>query len=360
MADLKIPNTDSQNKITPTETVDESLELEYRDERSVTISPVHNYSNYRKVNFKVMGHKKEVIGSSVKSCQVLSSNAGEVEAYFPALIGLSPNNADFITRVKSYLSNIHFVVNEENTVLNTTFIYTKKKYYLDIKRKEDEINEAYDKIDRNNLAAIMTGLERKITALNTLESSKYKFGHPENINDYLIYRHCLLYKDVAKDTALINGDPRIRFFIKDEAKEQERLKKLTEDRVRAMKAFVELNGTTNKFESVYVAIALLKGDNLSTAILKDRNQKSAIIMDFVNNSPDKFNKLVNDKNIEIKAFIENLIVKGELIRAEHNQQISTADGTFIGSNMNEAIAWFNNPDNAAIRTVFENKLKLSN
>ena len=80
-------------------------------------------------------------------------------------------------------------------------------------------------------------------------------------------------------------------------------------------------------------------------------------MDYVNANPDKFNKLVNDKHIQIKSFIETLIVRGELIRSEFNQQISTADGTFIGSNMNEAIAWFENPDNKDIRSAYENKLK---
>ena len=51
-------------------------------------------------------------------------------------------------------------------------------------------------------------------------------------------------------------------------------------------------------------------------------------------------------------------MRGELVRSEYNQQISTADGTFIGSNMNEAVAYFNNPNNASIKTAYENKLKL--
>ena len=81
-------------------------------------------------------------------------------------------------------------------------------------------------------------------------------------------------------------------------------------------------------------------------------------MDFVNTQPDKFNKMFKDNNITTKAFIETLIVRGELVRAEFNQQISTADGTFIGSNMNEAVAYFNNPNNKDIRTAYENKLKM--
>lgn len=350
--------TDKSNTGASAAQIDETLEKEYVDKRSVTISLVHNYSNYRRVNMKVLGQRKETIGSSVRSCQVLSSNADEVNAYFPALIGLSPNNPDFITRVKAWLSNIQFNINENDVTLNTTFIYRRKADYLAIKAQEDKINEEYDKVDRANTSAIKEAVKRKVEALNTLESSKHKYGHPENLENYLMYRHCLLYNDVAKDIALINSDPTLRFYIKDEAKEAEKARKLTEQKTKAMKNFVELSGTDAKFNAVFVAMCISRNENLSENMLKDRSEKVSMMIDFVNSNPDKFNKLVDDKNIQIKSFIETLIVRGELVRSEFNQQISTADGTFIGSNMNEAVAWFENPDNKEVRTAYENKIKL--
>lgn len=336
----------------------EDLDQEYVDKRTVTISLVHNYSNYRRANMKVLGQRKETIGSSIRSCQILSSNAEEVNAYFPALIGMSPNNPEFITRVKAWLSNIQFNINENDVSLNTTFIYRHKSDYLRIKAQEDKINDEYDRVDRANTSAIKDALKKKIDALNTLESSKHKYGHPENLEEYIMYRHCLLYNDVAKDVALINGDSTLRFYIKDEAKEAEKQKKLTEQKTKAMKNFVELNGTDSKFNAVFVAMCVSRNENLAEALLKDRSEKVSMLIDFVNTNPDKFNKLVDDRNIKLKAFIETLIVRGELIRSEFNQQISTADGTYVGSNMNEAIAWFENPDNKDVRTAYENKLKL--
>ena len=59
----------------------------------------------------------------------------------------------------------------------------------------------------------------------------------------------------------------------------------------------------------------------------------------------------------MKAFIETCIIRGELVRSDFNQQISTPDGTFIGANMNEAIAWFENDANKAIRSALESKIK---
>lgn len=337
---------------------DDDLSKEYLDERSVTISLVHNYSNYRRANMKVLGQRKETIGSSVRSCQILSSNSEEVNAYFPALIGLSPSNPEFITRVKAWLSNIQFTINENDVSLNTSFVYNHKSDYLRIQKEEDRINAEYDKVDRANTSAISEALKRKIDALNALESSKHKYGHPVNLENYLMYRHCLLYGDVAKDIALINSDPNVRFYIKDEAKEAEKQKRLTEQKTKAMKNFVELNGTEAKFNAVFVAMCVFRNDNLAEALLKDRSEKVAMLIDFVNTNPDKFNKFVNDKFIQVRAFIETLITRGELIRSDFNQQISTADGTFIGANMNEAIAWFENPENKDVRTAYENKIKL--
>ena len=361
---LNIPTNQGGSENVPEEkpktaaTHDESLDKEYIDKRTVTISLVHNYSNYRKVNMKVLGQRKETIGSSVSSCRVLASHKGEVEAYFPALIGLSPNNPDFITRVKSWLSNIQFVINEEDKSLNITFIWNKKRDYLEFKAKEDKIDEEYSRVDRANTSAIKEAVKRRVEALDTLESLKYQYGHPQNLEEYLMYRHCLLYRDVAKDIALINSDPNLRFYIKDEAKEAEKQKKLTEEKMKAMRNFIELNASPSKFNAVFITMVASRNESVSEAMLKDNNEKTTMLMDYVNNYPEKFNKLFGDKNVVTKAFIETLIVRGELVRAEFNQQISTADGTFIGSNMNEAVAYFNNPNNKDIKAVYENKLKL--
>lgn len=362
--DIKTPNVGTPAKVQEGQTksvvaaVDYELDKPYLDKRSVTISLVHNYSNYRKVNMKVLGQRKETIGSSITSCRILSSNQGEVEAYFPALIGLSPNNPQFITRVKAWLSNIQFVVNDNDVSLDISFNYNTKKDYIDFKRREDAIDEEYAKTNRANTIQIREAIKRRVEALNALESEKYKVGRPVNLEEYLMYRHCLLYRDVAKDMALINSDPSLRFYIKDEAKEIEKQKKLIQARKTAMRNFIELGASEAKFNAVYVTMVAMRNENVSEALLRTMSEKEQILMDFVNNYPDKFNKLVHDNNIVTKAFIETLIVRGELIRAEFNQQISTADGAFIGSNMNEAVAYFNNPNNKDIRTAYENKLKL--
>lgn len=334
------------------------LNSPYTDKRSVTIAPVQQFSAYRRANIKSMPPRRNIIGSSISSTRILSSNKDEVEKYFPQIIGMSPNNPEFVTRVKAYLSNISFNVQDAGSTLNISFTYDKKKDYLTIKEKEDKINAKREAVARNNTAAIKEAVKIWTQEINDLETEKAKYGHPDNIEEYLLYRHCLLYRDIAKDISLINSDSSLRFYIKDENKEAERAKRLVDERRKAMRNFLALEASDKKRNAVFIQMTVNNGGNIAEAMLKTPDQQVSALMTYLNDSPDKFNDLFDDKNVEMKSFIEALIARGELIRPEYNQQISTADGTFIGSNMNEAVAYFNNPVNKPVLEAMQNKYKL--
>ena len=334
------------------------LNSPYTDKRTVTIAPVQQFSAYRRANIKSMPPRRNIIGSSISSTRILSSNKDEVEKYFPQIIGISPNNPEFVTRVKAYLSNISFNVQDAGSTLNISFTYDKKKDYLTIKEKEEKINAKRESVARNNTAAIKEAVKVWTQEINDLESEKAKYGHPDNIEEYLLYRHCILYRDVAKDISLINSDSSLRFYIRDENKEAERAKRLVDERRKAMRNFLALEASDKKRNAVFIQMTVNNGGNIAEAMMKTPDQQVSALMTYLNDSPDKFNDLFEDKNVEMKSFIEALIARGELIRPEYNQQISTADGTFIGSNMNEAVAYFNNPTNKPVLEAMQNKYKL--
>ena len=334
------------------------LNSPYTDKKTVTIAPVQQFSAYRRANIKSMPPRRNIIGSSISSTRILSSNKDEVEKYFPQIIGISPNNPEFVTRVKAYLSNISFNVQDAGSTLNISFTYDKKKDYLTIKEKEEKINAKRESVARNNTAAIKEAVKVWTQEINDLESEKAKYGHPDNIEEYLLYRHCLLYRDVAKDISLINSDSSLRFYIRDENKEAERAKRLVDERRKAMRNFLALESSDKKRNAVFIQMTVNNGGNIAEAMMKTPDQQVSALMTYLNDNPDKFNDLFEDKNVEMKSFIEALIARGELIRPEYNQQISTADGTFIGSNMNEAVAYFNNPTNKPVLEAMQNKYKL--
>lgn len=330
----------------------------YIDKRVVTIAPVQLFSAYRNANKASIGPRKTVIGSSINSSRVLSSNKGEVEAYFPELIGIAPNHPDFTSHVKAYLNNISFNVNEKGTPLNISFHYNHKKDYLTVKEQEDKINARRESAPRNDTRAIKEAIKNWISEITELEATKYKYGRPENIEEYLMYRHCILYREVAKDLSLINADGSLRFYIRDEDKEAERAKKLIDERRKAMRNFLAIEASDAKCDAVYIQMVIATNGKVGEAIIKTKDEKTAALMAFANENPDRFNAIVDDKNVEMKSFIEALIARGELVRPEFNQQISTADGTFIGSNITEAVAFLNNPNNSSVLEILKNKFKL--
>lgn len=338
-------------------TADEDLSLPYIDRRTVSIALVRNYSLYRKQNDKELPKRRDYIGSSLKSSRMLSSNKQEVEAYFPNIVGVSPNDPSFVQRVKQWINNIRVGVDELGITLDISFNYNTKKDYLAFKKEEDKIEDEYMYADKSTLTKLKEALNIKISKLHDMESKKYAVGSPLDINQYLIYRHCLLYNDIAKDIALVNSMPNVRFYFKDDVREAEKLKKYRTEVLKAKANYVKCNENDALFDAVYVQYCAINNLAIMPNLTKERIDREIELDKFSNEEPIKFNAIVNDKDIEIKATIEKLISKGELIRSMYNQNISSPTGEFIGSNMKEAVAYFKDPNNTAIVNAYYNKLK---
>lgn len=343
--------------LTSKEQKQEELDKPFTYKRSITVSLIQNYSLYRKANDKVLPKKRDYIGSSIRSSQVLASNRAEVEAYFPQLLGISVNNENFVTRLKQYLNNIQVPVNELGVTFDCSFRFNHKRDYFAFKAREEEIEMAYKKANKQSTKDLRAALAIKINDLNNLESEQYAVGSPVNITDYILYRHCLLYRDIAKDTALINCDPFVRFYLKDDAKDKERQQKLRQEINNAKRNYIEVIGDDEMFDAVYIQYCVVAGLPIVNSLLSERMDKENQLDKFSTSEPIKFNSIVKDRDLRIKSLIELLIARGEFVRSQFNQNITTQDGEFIGANMKEAIAWAKNPENENVLAAFKNKLK---
>lgn len=343
--------------LTSKEQKQEELDKPFTYKRSITVSLIQNYSLYRKANDKVLPKKRDYIGSSIRSSQVLASNRAEVEAYFPQLLGISVNNENFVTRLKQYLNNIQVPVNELGVTFDCSFRFNHKRDYFAFKAREEEIEMTYKKANKQSTKDLRAALAIKINDLNNLESEQYAVGSPVNITDYILYRHCLLYRDIAKDTALINCDPFVRFYLKDDAKDKERQQKLRQEINNAKRNYIEVIGDDEVFDAVYIQYCVVAGLPIVNSLLSERIDRESQLDKFSTSEPVKFNSIVKDRDLRIKSLIELLIARGEFVRSQFNQNITTQDGEFIGANMKEAIAWAKNPENENVLDAFKNKLK---
>lgn len=330
----------------------------YTDVRFITIMLVKNTSLYRKVNDKVLPKRIDYIGSCFNSSKVISANQEEVNAYFPNLVGLSPNDPSFMLRVKQYLNNIRIPVDELGKTFDISFYYHHKKDYYKFKAKEEAIEETYQKAPRRGDVEIKAAIKAKVNALNLLESQKHKVGYPINVEDYLMYRHCLLYHSVAKDMSIINSDTSIRFYFKDDKKEADKLRKYRLEVNKAKANYVACIADSVLFEAVYIQYCVLNSLPVLTCLNRPQLDKEIDLDKFSSNEPVKFNKIVYNKDIKLMAVIEKLIARGELVRSQYSQNITTTDGELIGANTGEAIAWFKDPKNASMVAAYNHKLNL--
>jgi len=358
-SDVSLPVEGDNDVANP---VDESSDIkddeEYTDISSVTVKLVKNYSLYRKVNDKVLQKRVDYIGSSVSSSRILSANKKEIETYFPNIVGVAPNNETFITRVKQYLNNIRIRVDELGKTFNTSFHYYKYSSYKYIRKEENRIETRYQKADKTNIKKLREALNERITQLNALESSKCELGYPINVDDYLMYRHCMLYRDIAKDIALVNTDANIRFYFQDDAKEEEKRRSQRNAITTAKSYFVKCIAEPAFFQAVYVQYCALNGLPIVASLSESTIDQENKLDRFSTEEPVKFNKICSNKNLYTISTIEMLISRGDLVRSQYNQNITTTSGEFVGANMNEAVVWFKNPANSAKVHAYQTKLKL--
>lgn len=337
--------------------VKNDLDEEYLDKRDVTIKLVPNTSLYRKANSKVLAKRCDYIGSSVNASRILTSNKEEMAFYMPNILGISSTDSSFVFRVKQYFNNIQIRVEELGKTFDISFIYEKKSDYIRFRKLEDAINEEFEAIDRRNINNIKNGINVKIEKLNFLESTKYKYGRPVNVEDYLMYRHCLLYSAIAKDMSLINDNVNIKFYFVDNAKEQKKAVDMRRIINTAKSNFVACVTDAAIFEAVFIQYCVITGRPISASLAKSSYERENELDKFSMAFPEKFNTIYSDKDKFIKASIEKLIARGELIRPINNQNINLPEGELIGANMKEAVAWFKDPNNNSVVQMLTNKLK---
>ena len=111
------------------------------------------------------------------------------------------------------------------------------------------------------------------------------------------------------------------------------------------------------FDAVYTQFCVINNMPVISSLAENRLDREIKLDKFSSEEPIKFNKIFSNKDIKLIATIEMLIARGELVRSQYNQNITSPDGDFIGSNIGEAVAWFKNAENSSIVNALLNKLK---
>lgn len=277
------------------------------------------------------------IGSGLRNQGVLRGlNTEEQKRWLPDIINISPDSQNWEAAVKDYWTNISKDVPPSDKEGNGGL---KLEVGLEYDNKDDY---EYDQKKVKTWGDVETeGVKQKVT----IENPK---GRPININDYILWRYCLVYSRVANSIEDVGKAPYIEFYIFSKEKEIKDQKVSFENKKKASQLMYQRIGDREWVE--YMLRLFIKDDKSPLYSIKELasispDEKDVLLSKYMDKNPILFTIYGEDKNLELKAFIEFAIATGVLNRIPNTSAISF-EGQTIGNNLEETVIFLNNPRNA--------------
>mgnify|MGYP003108627647 CR=1 FL=1 len=173
-------------------------------------------------------------------------------------------------------------------------------------------------------------------------------GMPLNPTDYASYRWCKVHRQVAASKEEMSRDARKKFYLYDpegDLIKQNAKIKLKKD---ADKEYIKISADADKMKRVLWVMTKQNPAQLNE--LEIENKLYAL----KDSEPAQFLKISLDKNLDVKAEIEELI-EASVLRKIGNQ-IIYGDET-IGENMSDTVVYFKNKKNSGAINSMRAQLK---
>jgi hypothetical protein len=314
--------------------------------RKVEIHWKYNPSTFFKINREVLGEVYRKIGSAVKAVNIMVSDEGLMKMLMPNVLGVSPNSTDinWTKVVKNYWDSLSVDIDSSGKKLETGFSfdlndYARREYIEHLVKNNPEIKS------NKKLAEFVMGY--KDDKANVTEEEKWKYGTPINVEDYLLWRYSLNYRDVANNVEDANKSSNIRFYLHTEA-ERKRLERQSLSSLKeAMLQYGKLieKGSIDSLNDVLSLMSTMSIVDIVQS--KDLEDKQLQIGNFVQSSPSSFLEIITDKNLKTKAQI-NRYLAFNVIKKLSNTTIyvdALDTSVVLGNNLEECIIFFHNEKN---------------
>ncbi len=334
----------------------------YTFKRKATIMHRHNYSEYRKANMAYISDGKSKIGSAIRSVERMKVNAEELNVYMPMLIGEHPSSPNYNKAIDIHFSNIAVVVPVNGKILDTSFIFNSKQDFDNylaklvailnkFTKKKDEVKPGYEA--DSELDDIY---KEKDNAIVALESTLYRVGRPANVADYILWRYCLVYRDVANDESRMSKSDNIRFYLYDEeAKSRENKLKFELQRNATLKYAELLASPEDLLDTLW---ALSNIHPIDVKSVSANNPADMMLDKIVKLDPSGFLDIAKSKDLKTRSFIERAVSHSLINRIPNTQVLTDKEGNTIGSTLAEGIVYFKNRElNGEIISRIEKQLK---
>jgi hypothetical protein len=225
------------------------------------------------------------------------------------------------------------------------FDYEDEKKYLKGILDVDPDNQSWPKYAKTFWAelTIKVGFEGV-----ELEIGKDDKGWPISIMDYIKYNFAIRHPHTALTKEEMDADYRKRFYILDLSKEDAKKNVKIQFKKDADKEFIKVSSDKKTMDWILRLMADINPD------LMTKEQVENTLYEMKEKSPKKFLRLATDKNLAMKAEIEEMVAAG-VLRKIGNQIVFIDE--ILGETLDDTVIHLKNKKNSGKLTILRAKLK---
>ena len=349
-------------------------------ERSIQLNWTLSSTAFEDINKNSFVNYSRPLSSSVRAVNTMVAADEEMRFNLPTILGVSPESKDanWLDVVSNYWHNFSLEIPMGGKKFNTSLIFDlsdpiRKEYIKDILDnylpKTKKVAVEGDEKETKDVDLSIADKEKAFVEYvmkNVKENMLYRYCRPENIEEYLAWRFCLISSVVGNspDEMVKEGSndelrsTRIKFYMIDEGEIVKRKDRLNKLRDKAIMNYAKvLSSKEADVDTLLVALDLVS----SLKDLKDLSisDKRSAIYDVCNSNPERFNATYDSKVLSDIAEIKKYVMAG-LIRNITNTTIYTdADNVtqILGNTFDEVLTYFANTVNQAYVNDLRLKLK---
>jgi|TARA_R110000744_G_scaffold281190_3_gene393135 hypothetical protein len=183
----------------------------------------------------------------------------------------------------------------------------------------------------------------------TLDVSLDEHGDPVNLDDYIKYTFIKKHPHVSKSKDEMTSSQ--RFFIHDQNRETLKKHLSIQKRKDADREFIKVTSDISRLRNV---LRVMSPVGSGSPDKLNNIQAENALYELKEKEPAQFIKIATDKNLDVRAEIDEFI-SAEVLRRIGNQIIYIDD--VIGEDTDDAIVYLKNKKNSSVLTTLRAKLK---
>lgn len=213
--------------------------------------------------------------------------------------------------------------------------------YLGISQEDKGFHEAVRKFWIN----MRVKIDSDGKVLNITEDSE---GVPHNIEHWLIYKWCLKHPHVAQSYDEMIRDTHKQFYIYDPDLETTKSNKSNKIKAAAFKELLTIEEDYDKMKRIAAIMSNTDVKSFSNEVLYN------YIHQLIDENPEQFVKLANDKHLETKFFINELI-SANILRTIGETVYYIEEK--LGDTINDVVLYLNDKKNSDVKMSLKAKLQ---